>query len=119
MANAIKGEVAFKAAGGDFKLVYDFNALCSIEEELEVDPTELGAKLSSPGTIRTVFRIGLAAHHGAMTDLEAGRLIHSMGMQSAGETIAKAFKAAFPDADTTASTEGKAQRKKSGATPAP
>lgn len=116
MPNAIKGEVGFKVDGADFILVYDFNALCSIEQELEVDPTELGAKLSSPTTIRTVFRIGLAAHHGAMSDLEAGRLIQGLGMQAAGETIAKAFKAAFPEADDGASAEGKAPPKKPGAT---
>jgi len=114
MATAIKGDVAFQAAGNNWTLVYDFNALCTIEEELEVGVAEIGEKLSSPGMIRAVFRIGLAAHHGAMSDLEAGRLIHDMGATAAAQIIGKAFQAAFPEASADgASAEGKAPRARS------
>ncbi|MEN2749232.1 hypothetical protein [Sphingomonas sp. T9W2] len=98
MANAIKGEVPFTAAGGSFMLLYDFNALCTIEQDLEIDVADIGSKLSSASMLRSVFRIGLEAHHGAMSDIEAGRLIHDLGVEQAGEIIGKAFKAAFPDA---------------------
>lgn len=116
MANAIKGEVGFRAAGADWKLLYDFNALCTIEQELEIDVEDIGAKLTSPTTIRSVFRIGLEAHHGAMTDLEAGRLIHDMGAPEAAQVIGRAFQAAFPDATAgdPASAEGKAPTRKPG-----
>lgn len=98
MANATKGEIAFTAAGGSFTLLYDFNALCTIEQDLEIDVADVGSKLSSASMLRSVFRIGLEAHHGAMSDIEAGRLIHDLGVEQAGEVIGKAFKAAFPDA---------------------
>lgn len=98
MANAIKGEVGFEAAGSKWTLVYDFNALCTIESELDVDVDDVGARLNSPTMIRSVFRIGLEAHHGAMSDIEAGRLIHDMGAPAAAQVIAQAFQAAFPDA---------------------
>ena len=117
MANGTKGEVAFTAAGGSFTLVYDFNALCTIESELGIDPDQLGT-ISGPSMVRSVFRVGLDARHPGMTDLEAGHLIHEIGMEKAGELIADAFKAAFPDAKP-ASAEGKAPRsKKPGTTPA-
>jgi len=117
MANGTKGEVAFNAAGGGFTLVYDFNALCTIETELGIDPDQLGT-ISGPSMVRSVFRVGLDARHPGLTDMEAGRLIHDIGMEKAGELIATAFKAAFPDAKP-ASAEGKAPRaKKAGTTPA-
>ena len=117
MSESIKGEVAFKADDRNWKLVYDFNALCTIETELGIDPDQLGT-ISGPSMVRSVFRVGLDAHHPGLTDMEAGRLIHDIGMEKAGELIATAFKAAFPDAKP-ASAEGKAPRpKKAGTTPA-
>lgn len=110
MANAIKGEVSFPAAGKTWTLVYDFNALCTIESELAVDVASVGDRLASPSMIRSVFRIGLEARHGAISDIEAGNLIHDMGPDAAADVIARAFKAAFPDAS--ASAEGKAQPRK-------
>jgi hypothetical protein len=113
VAVAIKGEVGFKAADQNWTLVYDFNALCSIEEELEVDVANVATRLGSPSVIRSVFRIGLAAYHGAMSDIEAGRLIHDLGAQAAAEIIGKAFQAAFPEAaGDDQGAEGKAPRTK-------
>lgn len=115
MANGIKGEVGFKVAGSDWTLVYDFNALCTIEQELDVDVADVGTKLSSPSMIRSVFRIGLEAKHGGMSDLEAGRLIHDLGAQASAEVIGRAFQAAFPEAASAdASAEGNAPTKRGG-----
>jgi len=101
MANKLKGEVPFTACGSDFVLVMDFNALCAIDTELDIGIDEIGAKLAgSAPTIRSVFRIGLAAKHGEMTDLEAGRLIGDMGPTRAAELLAEALKAAFPEVQT-------------------
>jgi hypothetical protein len=105
MANPLKGEVGFKVAGGDFVLAYDFNALCTLEEDLGVGVEEIGEKLNSVSSLRTVFRAGLEAKHGRMTDIEAGRLIHEVGVVKAGEMVVKAIQAAFP----APSAEGKAK----------
>jgi hypothetical protein len=110
MANAVKGEVSFKIEGQEFILLYDFNALCTIENDLGVDVAEVGDKLASPTMIRSIFRVGLEAKHGLMSDLEAGNMIHRLGVQPAAEIIAQAFQAAFPAPD--ASAEGKAQTSK-------
>lgn len=111
MATKIKGEIAFDAAGSKWTLVYDFNALCTIEEELDVKVDEVGERLNSPSMIRSIFRIGLAAHHGVMTDLEAGRLIHDMGAPAAAKVIGEAFQAAFPAPSDAPSAEGNGRRK--------
>lgn len=114
MANPVKGEVSFKVDEQEFILLYDFNALCTIEADLGVDVAEVGERLASPTMIRSIFRVGLEARHGLMSDLEAGNLIHRVGVQPAAELIAKAFQAAFPAADE--SVEGKVPAKKKAGT---
>ena len=97
MANPMKGEARFEAAGQAWKLTFGFNELVSLEEELEVKIAELGGKLGdSARTVRTVFRICLEAEHGVMTDRAAGDLISEIGPQAAAGLIGKAFSAAFP-----------------------
>lgn len=98
MANKLKGEVAFTAFDAPFTLVMDFNAICEIDADLGISIEELGTKLSgSVSTIRSVFRIGLGAKHGTMTDIEAGRIIGEIGPSRAAELLAEALKAAFPE----------------------
>ncbi|MFD1950683.1 hypothetical protein ACFSGX_07875 [Sphingomonas arantia] len=96
MTTATKNEVGFAANGLPWTLVYDFNALCSIEEALGETLGRL-TDLSSPTRARTVFRVGLEHHHGVMTDAEAGAIIQDIGVEKAGELIGYAFQLAFPD----------------------
>jgi len=99
MANKIKGEVAFTAFDKQWTLVMDFNTLCSVDTELGIGIHELGERMkTSPALIRSVFRIGLEQKHGTLTDLEAGRLIGEIGPVRAGELIAEAVQAGFPEA---------------------
>jgi hypothetical protein len=102
--NPNKGEVAIPAisvagfeAGG--ALLLDFNALCAIEEELGEGIQSLGPKaVSSPTTLRAIFRIGLERRHGTVTDLAAGDIIQSIGMVDAVELVLKAITLSFPEA---------------------
>ncbi|WP_066486129.1 hypothetical protein [Sphingomonas sp. CCH9-F2] len=98
MANPIKGEVGFSVGEGRFTLAYDFNALCTMEGDLDVSIEDVGTKMDSISAVRTMFRIGLEAHHGRLSDIEAGNLIHQLGLEEAGALITKAFQGAFPDA---------------------
>lgn len=107
MANAVKGEVGFKVEGEQFTLAYDFNALCTLEADLGVSVDEIGAKMDSISSLRTMFRIGLEAHHGRLSDLEAGNLIHRIGIEKAGALITSAFQGAFPT--PAGGAEGKAK----------
>jgi hypothetical protein len=97
MANPMKGEARFEAAGQAWVLTFSFNELVTLEEELGVKVADLGEKLGdSAKIVRTVFRICLEAQHGQMTDREAGDLISAVGPQEAALLIGKAFSAAFP-----------------------
>jgi hypothetical protein len=98
MANPIKGEVGFSVAEGVFTLAYDFNALCTMESDLGVSIEDVGTKMDSISAVRTMFRIGLEAHHGQLSDIEAGNLIYQLGLEEAGTLITRAFQGAFPDA---------------------
>lgn len=103
MANPMKGQARFEAAGKPWTLTFGFNELVSLEDELGVKVDEIGAKLGdSARTVRSVFRICLEAEHGQLTDREAGDLISEIGPQEAAQHIAKAFAAAFPAGSTDA-----------------
>jgi hypothetical protein len=49
-----------------------------------------------------------------MSDLEAGRLIHDLGVNEAAQLIARAFKAAFPEAKDDSEQAGNAKPKNRG-----
>ena len=83
MANPMKGEVGFSVGEGRFTLAYDFNALCTMESDLGVSIEDVGTKMDSISAVRTMFRIGLEAHHGRLSDIEAGNLIHQLGLEEA------------------------------------
>lgn len=104
MANKIKGEIALPAVdvegfekGGT--IVLNFNALCALEDELGTTIDSLGSvALKSPKTIRTIFRIGLAHHHGDIADAVAGDVIQELGLMKAAEIVISAMTASFPEA---------------------
>ncbi|ORE90193.1 hypothetical protein ATO13_23196 [Stappia sp. 22II-S9-Z10] len=95
------GELMFQALGRNLILVFDFNALCTIEDELDVAVSELQAVMQSPRMkqIRTIFRVGLSRHQPNVDDIVAGEIIGDVGMQRAANLIGEAFAAAFPQAD--------------------
>lgn len=97
MANPIKGEVEFEAGGKDYILLLDFNALCELEAEVPglMDGT---AEIKSPSTIRAVFHAGLAAKHPEIDLRGAGDVIHSIGLDAAGDLVRRSFEASFPPA---------------------
>lgn len=118
-ANPLKGEVGFPAnpdvagfeAGGI--IVLDFNALCALEEELGEKIDQIGeAALRSPMMMRTVFRIGLEAKHGAVDERDAGNLIQAIGADVASELTLRAFQLSFPEA----AKDGSADPRKPAAT---
>jgi len=124
MANKLKGEVAFTAFDKQWTLVMDFNTLCSVDIELGIGIRELGERMkASPALIRSVFRIALEQNHGTLTDLEAGRIIVEIGPQRAGDLIAEAVQAGFPEAaqggagDPPRAPAAKPARKRPGTTP--
>lgn len=97
MAGSIKGVVKFEAGGEDYRLLLDFNALCDLEADFP-GIMDGSFDLKSPKAIRRVFHVGLAEHHGALSERDAGSIIQAIGLERAGEVIAEAFAASFPSA---------------------
>lgn len=99
----IKGDTPFTVGEGDdaksYTLLFDFNALCDLEEDF---PGIMNGnfEMKSPKAIRKIFAIGLREHHGDIDEVEAGRIIHAYGAEAAGLKMGDAFKAAFPGAKT-------------------
>ena len=97
MGNNAKGVVSFEAGDDLWNLVFDFNAMCEIEDEFDMPVAEIGAKTAwRAKEIRSLFRIGLSRHHADVSDQEAGNIITKVGAKRAGELIGEAFQAANP-----------------------
>lgn len=96
MANAARGEVAFRALDRDWTLLLDINALCEAEDELGVKVHEL----AQPGlkAIRALLWAGLQRHQQGVTITQAGDIIQAVGMALAAEIVGEAFTLTFPEA---------------------
>lgn len=97
-ANPIKGEVAFEVSGATYILVYTIDALCALEDRLNLSVEEIGRKMGgSPriGFLRSVFHAGLREHHPALTERETGELFPLLGFDRVGALIGEAFGKAF------------------------
>lgn len=118
MANRVKGEVAFEAGEQEYVLLLDFNALCDLEDDFP-GLMDGQVEFKSPKAIRRVFHAGLAEHHPDLTERDAGRLLHELGLAQAGVVIQEAFKASFPDADAGGEGASRPRKARPGAGSAP
>jgi hypothetical protein len=99
--NAVRGEVPFVVEGQSYTLVFDFNAICTVEEVFDLPIAQIGEKMAAgmrAGDLRKLIAAGLQDRHPGITDLQAGYLIGKLGAQVAAEKLAEAMQAAFPDA---------------------
>lgn len=107
MANPVRGEVAFEVEGERYVLVFDFNCICSVEDIFDMSISEVGKKMSRgmrATDLRTLVTAGLKQHHPTLTETEVGGLIGKLGADVAGEKLALAMQAAFPDAEAAEGT---------------
>lgn len=105
--NPVKGEVSFEAEGQTFVLVFDFNAICAVEDVFDLPIAQIGEKMADgmrAGDLRKLITAGLQANHPGITDLSAGHIIGQIGAQAAANKLAEAMVAAFPDAGGAKST---------------
>lgn len=108
MANAIKGEVSFLAGNKRYTLVFDFNAICNVEDTFDAPISEVGEKLTGgmrAKDLRALITAGLQAHHPGIEELDVGDLIGKIGPQVAAEKLGEAMQAAFPKAEVAEGTE--------------
>ena len=99
MGNAIKGEVSFEAGGRTYVLVYSIDALCALEERLDISVTEIGQAMGKTmrlGFLRALFWAGLRERQPEVTEKAAGELIPLIGADALAPLLTEAFAKAFP-----------------------
>lgn len=84
-----------EATVGDYRLVFDFNALCLAEEHTG----PLGAAMENMGAgslkaIRALFWAGLQRNH-EMSIEDAGQVVQEIGVDEVSAAIAKGIESAF------------------------
>jgi hypothetical protein len=100
MANLAKGEVGFQADGKAYTLVLDIDALCLVEERLNMSALRIMAIIMTQPQLRYIKLLlwaGLQAHHKGLTESQAGELIVEIGgVVGAADLINRGFAATFP-----------------------
>lgn len=84
---------------GDYKLAFDFNALCLAENE--VGPLGKAMENMSAGSltaVRALFWAGLQKHHPELSLTDAGDIAQEFGFDAVGEAVGKGIESAFSKA---------------------
>lgn len=108
MANPLKGEVSFLDGEETITVGFDINTMCTLEGALAMDAQAIAERFATDNRVsflRTLLWGGLQEHHAGMTMVEAGRLMHRVGVGEIRGAVIAALRGAFPapeDADTDA-----------------
>lgn len=99
MANPNKGEFPLTVGEQTFTLCFDVNQLCVCEGMLDMDASEITAKIGSGNLrlLRTVLWVGLQTHHKDVGMAEAGDLVTELGPAAVQEALIRGIAAAFPE----------------------
>lgn len=110
MANPNKGEVGFKADGKDYRLRFSADAICNLEDELNLTVNQIGKLMQDPETlrmsmVRTAFCVGLRDAHPEIDADGARAVFKTLKLMTAITLVSKSFSLAFTDDES----EGKAE----------
>lgn len=112
--NKERGIVTFKADGAEYKLKFDFNAMCELEGLLGQGFMQVLAQLDGPNmrlsTLRAMFFVGLKNFHPDMTLEKAGDVLGSMDGEAL-DVINQAVESAFPTGEEGEKKPEKASQK--------
>lgn len=93
--NPMRGEAAL----GSFTLVFDFNAMCTLERATGLKTAQLLELMQSGemgfDDVRHFAFAGLQAEHPGTTLLEAGDAVGSVGVEPALEAISESLRLCF------------------------
>lgn len=96
---AANGKKQFEALGASWTLAYDINALCRIEDRLQIESAQefqrVLQKSLSFRKLRTLFCCGLSPD---ATEEQAGEIMQELGMDTVSAMITETIQSAFPDA---------------------
>jgi len=99
MANQNRGEVTLPVGDKEYKLAFSVNALCELEDALDMPVAKIGELLNDSanlrmGTVRKVIWAALRDHHEEIDLKEAGKLATDIPLVMS--KIGEAFRLAFP-----------------------
>lgn len=102
MANPHRGEVAISVGDREYKLSFSVNAICELEDALDMPVSKIADSLNDAAgvrmsMVRTVVWAALRDHHEEVTVKEAGQIATDAGIPAVMEAIGRAFTLAFPD----------------------
>lgn len=102
MANKHRGEVGFSVDETDYTLRYSTNALCAMEDALDLGVNAVALLLADPSQVRmrivrAVFWAGLTDRHPEISQADAGDIISAIGIPKALDLLGRAFALAFPE----------------------
>jgi hypothetical protein len=106
-ANPLKGEFGFTCGGVEYVLVYTVDALCALEDRLNMSVVQIGEAFGGDPRLtflRIVFHAGLHEYHPDLTPKQAGELMQAYGLEKAGNMVGTAFMAAFGEPEAGAAT---------------
>ncbi len=99
MANQNRGEVTLAVGDKNYKLAFSVNALCELEDALDMPVAKIGELLNDSAnlrmdTVRKVIWAALRDHHEEIDLKAAGKLATDIPMVM--NKIGEAFQLAFP-----------------------
>lgn len=115
MANSNRGEVVLPVGGLEYKLSFSINAICELEDALNMPVAKIADGLNDAGnvrmsTIRTVVWAALRDHHEEVTVKEAGQIATDAGIPAVMSAIGQTFALAFPEVKGKANPQRAARR---------
>lgn len=116
MANPHRGEVALKVGDLDYTLSFSINAICELEDALDMPVAKIADMMNDSSNlrmslIRTVVWAALGDHHEGITPKEAGQIATQAGIPTVMEAIGEAFTLAFPEAQGKGNPQKAAKRR--------
>lgn len=109
MANAHRGEVVLKAGAATYRLCFNIDALCQLEDRLDLSVVQISERMEG-GTprlslLRALLWAGLQTHHAPIDEKTAGELIGEIGAVELMGHIMLAMNRAFGEDDTAPEAE--------------
>lgn len=113
MVNPHRGQVALAAGDDTYTLSFSVNALCALEDALDMPVAKIGALVADADKLRlaimrTVVWAALQDHHDGLCEKDAGLVISAAGIGPTMEKVGEAFRLAFPAEATAAAGKPKA-----------
>ena len=119
MANPHRGQVALHVGDQTFMLSFSVNAICALEDALDLPIAKIIERLEDPenvrmSLVRQVIWSAMQDHHPDVDLMEAGRIASEAGALTALEKASAAIGLAFPAAEEVSQGKARPPKAKAG-----